>query len=264
MNHELFQLKLTCASTQLKEAVGSLIHTILFHRAFGPVTPTTIDCQYLNFSYSRVANVGDKIDKLVEDKINQLYISFNNNNNNTINNNNYNVNNNNNRLSVISNTTSGSGISNSNYNSYNNNNLEGNEYLKNTHINTDLIQKNAKHGRMAISFYDTRQCKNMLGFYKLEKFVWEEWIIDINLVSPMSDKERIYYQHAVEKELVNNCGLIMRIVNEKHEHIPAVMDNNPFPFDFDITIPESEYKLQSLSNFMKKILLDSDSVHMLS
>merc|ERR1712216_335877 len=110
---------------------------------------------------------------------------------------------------------------------------------------------------MSISFYDTRQGKNMLGFYKLEKFVWEEWIIDINLVASTSDQERINYQHSVERELVNNCGLIMRIVNEKHEHIPAVMDNNPFPFEFDIKIPDpdSDYQWKSL-NFMKKILMD--------
>ena len=45
MNYEVFQLDL--AQTELsvvKEAITCLLHTIAFHRAYGPTLPVTVEC----------------------------------------------------------------------------------------------------------------------------------------------------------------------------------------------------------------------------
>ncbi|CAB9517133.1 Protein of unknown function (DUF1649) [Seminavis robusta] len=64
--HILPELEL--ATGQVREALQCILHTILFIRSPGPVTPQDIDLEGFDFTYTRIANEM-KIEKRVDDAI---------------------------------------------------------------------------------------------------------------------------------------------------------------------------------------------------
>eukprot|EP00123_Amoebidium_parasiticum_P000479 comp112502_c0_seq1/m.48841 comp112502_c0_seq1/g.48841 ORF comp112502_c0_seq1/g.48841 comp112502_c0_seq1/m.48841 type:complete len:204 (-) comp112502_c0_seq1:420-1031(-) len=68
MNFEVFNIDLQpLPFHHMKEVVTAVLHTIIFHRAFGEVIPITQDCRYLSSSY--VACKDDAIAAGVEEKV---------------------------------------------------------------------------------------------------------------------------------------------------------------------------------------------------
>ena len=64
--HHLPELEL--ATGQVREALQCVLHTILFIRSPGPVTPQDVDLEGFDFTYARIANE-IKIEKRVDDAI---------------------------------------------------------------------------------------------------------------------------------------------------------------------------------------------------
>ena len=64
--HNLPELELSTG--QVREALQCVLHTILFVRSPGPVTPQDIDLEGFGFTYTRIANEV-KIEKRVDDAI---------------------------------------------------------------------------------------------------------------------------------------------------------------------------------------------------
>ena len=64
--HNLPELEL--ATGQVREALQCILHTILFIRSPGPVTPQDVDLEGFDFTYTRIANEM-KIEKRVDDAI---------------------------------------------------------------------------------------------------------------------------------------------------------------------------------------------------
>lgn len=56
---------------QIKNILRSIIHTILFCRILMPTKPEVVDCSIFNLSYVKIKN--DKVDKKVEEYINEIY-----------------------------------------------------------------------------------------------------------------------------------------------------------------------------------------------
>ena len=51
MNFEIFNLNVNFPPILLKESISALLHTILFHRAFGEVTPRLVSFKLIDASY---------------------------------------------------------------------------------------------------------------------------------------------------------------------------------------------------------------------
>jgi len=56
---------------QLKNILRSIIHSILFCRLLIPTKPEVVDCSIFNLTYVKIRN--DKIDKKIEEYINEIY-----------------------------------------------------------------------------------------------------------------------------------------------------------------------------------------------
>ena len=55
---------------QVREVLKCIIHTIIFNRALGHVSPRDMDLQLINISYVEVAD--DEIDRLVEEGLRKV------------------------------------------------------------------------------------------------------------------------------------------------------------------------------------------------
>ena len=64
--HNLPELEL--ATGQVREALQCILHTILFIRSPGPVTPQDTELEFFQFNYTKIANE-TKIEKRVDDAI---------------------------------------------------------------------------------------------------------------------------------------------------------------------------------------------------
>ena len=64
--HNLPELEL--ATGQVREALQCILHTILFIRSPGPVTPQDTELEFFQFNYTKIANEA-KIEKRVDDAI---------------------------------------------------------------------------------------------------------------------------------------------------------------------------------------------------
>jgi len=61
--------ELELATGQVREALQCILHTILFVRSPGPVTPLDTELEGFSFTYPRIANSEAKIEKRVDDAI---------------------------------------------------------------------------------------------------------------------------------------------------------------------------------------------------
>lgn len=64
--HNLPELEL--ATGQVREALQCILHSILFIRSPGPVTPQDTELEFFQFNYTKIANEA-KIEKRVDDAI---------------------------------------------------------------------------------------------------------------------------------------------------------------------------------------------------
>eukprot|EP00128_Syssomonas_multiformis_P014003 Colp12_sorted_trinity150504_noHs@3055 len=68
---EIIKLDLTAEHAQVKNVLSSLLHTILFNRAFGTlVRPVEVDCEHIDVTYVRLDNA--EVQRAVEEKVNQF------------------------------------------------------------------------------------------------------------------------------------------------------------------------------------------------
>lgn len=71
MNCEVCQLKeLDVEHFEIREVLGCILHTILFHRALGLVRPKDVDLQLFEITYVQCADA--ELDKKVDEKIGQF------------------------------------------------------------------------------------------------------------------------------------------------------------------------------------------------
>ena len=71
--HSLPELEL--ATGQVREALQCILHSILFIRSPGPVTPQDVDLEGFDFTYTRIGNEM-KIEKRVDDSIEKFLRSL--------------------------------------------------------------------------------------------------------------------------------------------------------------------------------------------
>lgn len=124
------------------------------------------------------------------------------------------------------------------------------------HFLASIEKHPSKKARVCLSFYETRS-KNVAWFSKVERYYWEQWCIQLNVVTPAppqtkksfrsgdrigeaTTEERQRRHAALEAALREVITQVLSIVNEKKDHIPPV--NQPdlvVSFPFEISIPSS-------------------------
>ncbi|GAO46094.1 hypothetical protein G7K_0336-t1 [Saitoella complicata NRRL Y-17804] len=111
-------------------------------------------------------------------------------------------------------------------------------------------------GQLAMSFYEKRVRKAWFSTQE-ESVVWERWLIVVDTITPRTERERLRSQREMERQLNETLLKIVRIANEKKEHIPPILtgEANPFPYEIHIVKGEGEGWVGGL----KKLLVDQPS-----
>jgi len=110
---------------------------------------------------------------------------------------------------------------------------------------------------MCLSFYEVRNKPAVWFTHKVERFFWEQWYISITVISPKTSGSKSHHGKApvvdsgdimMEERNVRHAALelalrdvlfqIIRLVNEKKDHIPPVIAG-VVSFPYEITIPST-------------------------
>jgi len=138
-----------------------------------------------------------------------------------------------------------------------------------------------KKSQMCLSFYEDRNKPAVWFTNKVERFRWEQWYISINVISPKISGSKSHHGKALVvdsgdtmMEEKNACHAalelalqgvlfqIIRLVNEKRDHIPPVLNEDVVSFPYEITIPSTSDS--SFSMDMLKRMLQTGHPGMLS
>uniref|UniRef100_A0A0D6QZP4 Autophagy-related protein 101 n=1 Tax=Araucaria cunninghamii TaxID=56994 RepID=A0A0D6QZP4_ARACU len=108
-----------------------------------------------------------------------------------------------------------------------------------------------KKSQICLSFYEIRN-KQPAWFSKVERFYWEQWYIFMNVLTPKAPGNKSHHGKALavdgdttmeernprlEVALRDVLFQIVRLVNEKKDHIPSVSKLDAVSFPYEITIP---------------------------
>ncbi|RPA86153.1 DUF1649-domain-containing protein [Ascobolus immersus RN42] len=91
-------------------------------------------------------------------------------------------------------------------------------------------------GRISVQFYEKRRKKSGWFLRADEQVCWEEWVLNVKLVSARTDSERRNLRTKMENQLSNAILQIITAVSHHKDHIPPIteMTSNPFPFQITV------------------------------
>eukprot|EP00898_Chlorokybus_atmophyticus_P003468 jgi/Chlat1/4121/Chrsp269S03956 len=98
-----------------------------------------------------------------------------------------------------------------------------------------------KSGQINLSFYEKRH-KHIWFGTKEQRLYWEQWCVHLSVVQPGSydtDAERTRRHKALEEALSDVLLQILRVANDKREHIPPVVSPEVATFPYELTIPSA-------------------------
>lgn len=119
-------------------------------------------------------------------------------------------------------------------------------------------RKASQSGTVCLSFY-AKTYKRQWFSTKEEKVYWEQWVIPINIVNHSSLRSHERETRTQElKDVVRAClAYIVKMVNEKKDHIPPVISKAMVCFPFDLTSSagggEGDDTNWSLNNFARML-----------
>eukprot|EP00245_Coleochaete_scutata_P005555 TRINITY_DN19205_c0_g1_i1.p1 TRINITY_DN19205_c0_g1~~TRINITY_DN19205_c0_g1_i1.p1 ORF type:complete len:220 (+),score=55.91 TRINITY_DN19205_c0_g1_i1:109-768(+) len=116
-----------------------------------------------------------------------------------------------------------------------------------------------KKGQVCLSFYEKRSRQSAWFTSKEERLYWEQWFVHLHVIRPQQSspaaeqdpnmiftesadavmEEKQQQQAALEAALRDVILQILRVVNEKKDHIPPVISSDIAPFPYEIIIPSS-------------------------
>ena len=69
-----------------------------------------------------------------------------------------------------------------------------------------------------------------------EEVCWETWKLDVTLLNPRTESERLKVMKRVADGLQRTAVKVVTIVNQEKDHIPPITarDENPFPFSINL------------------------------
>lgn len=135
--------------------------------------------------------------------------------------------------------------------------------------------------QVSLSFYEVKNKQPSWPFSnKVERLYWEQWHINLNVTTPkVHSKSRpgkapsnlgedtlegSSLRHAaLESSLREVIFQIIKFVNEKKDHIPAVQNSDVISFPYEITVPSSSDSLWH-ADVLKRMLQTGHHPTMLS
>lgn len=89
---------------------------------------------------------------------------------------------------------------------------------------------------LLIKFYSKKEAK----WFNNSDEIWEEWIISINITRAKTEREQIQARSSLETDLHLLMGQISSESGKKRDHIPPILDANPFPFQITFQSPSNQ------------------------
>ncbi len=106
----------------------------------------------------------------------------------------------------------------------------------------------SKQYQISISFYEKKPKKSW--FTKEDDGCWEEWNITIEITRATSEKEQIIAKTNLSRALFSNLIHITTEAGNKRDHIPPILNSDPFPYTITIHNPENSSWTSMLTNLM--------------
>nr|XP_018629888.1 autophagy-related protein 101 isoform X1 [Nicotiana tomentosiformis] len=201
MNCEVCQLKeLDVEHFEIREVLRCIFHTIMFHRALGLLRPKDVDSELFDIIYTQCGDA--EVEKKIEEKITQFI---------------------------------------------------------------DRVEKHPnRKNQICLSFYEVKNKQASWFTNKVERFYWEYWYINLNvahhpkghsgksnlskvvdpggkynLFAESASEERNARRTVLESSLREVMFQIIKFVNEKKDHIPAIPNLECVTFPYEISISSS-------------------------
>ncbi|KAF9432019.1 hypothetical protein BGZ76_011409 [Entomortierella beljakovae] len=93
-------------------------------------------------------------------------------------------------------------------------------------------------GQIGVMFYEKRTKRAWFSSTSSE-VCWEQWVITINVVTNVNEKDKQRSFKNMEKALSSLFLNILRTVNERKDHIPPITTSDGNPFPYQIVIPSA-------------------------
>ncbi|KAI5790093.1 autophagy-related protein [Geopyxis carbonaria] len=110
-----------------------------------------------------------------------------------------------------------------------------------THTLMSTIEANsgamASKGQIAVQFYEKKPRKASWFAKAEEKVCWEQWILNITLLEPRTDSEKIGARRTIEEQLQATVLTIITIAGKRKDHVPPITTTEHNPFPYTIMIP---------------------------
>ncbi|XP_074295408.1 autophagy-related protein 101-like isoform X1 [Silene latifolia] len=113
-----------------------------------------------------------------------------------------------------------------------------------------------KKSQICLSFYEIKNNKAIWFSNKVERLIWEQWYINLNVAHQRATSNKSYHSKVVDsregssedrnsQRIAKEISLrevlfqIIKFVNEKKDHIPPIPSREGISFPYEITIPSS-------------------------
>lgn len=97
------------------------------------------------------------------------------------------------------------------------------------------------HGQLAVQFFEKRPRKASWFTKAEEKVCWEQWLLNVTILSPRTESERAKARRQIENQLQATILAIIITAGNKKDHVPPITTNDANPFPYTIVIsPKGE------------------------
>ncbi|KAI8827290.1 uncharacterized protein EV422DRAFT_563375 [Fimicolochytrium jonesii] len=89
-------------------------------------------------------------------------------------------------------------------------------------------------GQIAMLFFARRPKKSWFTTSE-EEVCWEQWVITIIVRDALSERDQLASRRTMQNDLIAALTTISHITNEQKDHIPPIVNNDPFPFQIVVS-----------------------------
>ncbi|KAF8241719.1 DUF1649-domain-containing protein [Wilcoxina mikolae CBS 423.85] len=93
-------------------------------------------------------------------------------------------------------------------------------------------------GQLAIQFYEKRPRKASWFTKAEEKVCWEQWLLNVTIVTPRTETDRAKARRQIEDQLQATILKIITIAGNEKNHVPPITTNDVNPFPYTIVISQ--------------------------
>ncbi|KAJ3156378.1 hypothetical protein HDU89_004160 [Geranomyces variabilis] len=89
-------------------------------------------------------------------------------------------------------------------------------------------------GQIAIMFFARRPKKSWFSTSE-EEVCWEQWALTISIRDALSERSQLGSRRTLQTDLVAALKTISEVTNEQKEHVPPIVNSDPFPFQIMVS-----------------------------